>query len=91
MKCPRLFLASAVLLFAALSAEAGTVSSPVPQDRGAGGLTFFSPSPGSVAEAVPPTRSTLFSDPLQAHRERSLAPMAPPPVLVKNPFSPAAQ
>jgi hypothetical protein len=89
VKCPSLLLASTVLLVAAHSAGAETHASRALPDRGAAGLTFFSLAPDSAAGAVPSIRSTRFSDPLQAHRERFFAPE--PPVPVKNPFLPAAQ
>ena len=67
------------------------MSRPLLPDRGGAGLTFFPVSPGSIVEAVSPIGSTGFCDSLQAHRERFPAPVPAPPVLVRNPFLPAAK
>jgi hypothetical protein len=86
-----LFCAGAIFLFAAPEASADAVSIPVLPVRSAAPLSLFSPPAASQAEAPLPLKSTRSSGPLPDYRRLLPAPDAAPPLLVKNPFLPAAQ
>ena len=86
-----LFCAGAVSLFAAPSASADAVSIPVLPVRGAASLSMLSPPAGSLADAPLRLKSTRSSGQAPDYRGLLSAPEAAPPLLVKNPFLPAAQ
>ncbi len=88
--CVPLFLAGAIFLAAAPGASAEAISIPAPPDRGPPALTLFSLPAGSLAEALPPVKSSLSRELPQTWREQLLAPAPVPPARVKNPFLPAA-
>jgi hypothetical protein len=90
-KCTSPFLAGALLLFAAESAKANAVRAPAPLYRGSAGLTFLSFPLDSTAEAARPVRSPRSNELQHAHGAHLPEAAYIPPVLVKNPFLPAAQ
>jgi hypothetical protein len=90
-KCPRLFLAGTVLLFAADGVKADAVPVFALPDRGHAGLTFFTFPQSGTAEAPSAAKSTRPSKPPYIYDAQLPGPPPMPPMRVRNPFLPAAR
>ncbi len=90
-KGARLFLAGALLLFAAQGVKADAVPVSALPDRGHAGLAFFSLPLGATAEVPSPVKSIRSSEPPHIYGEQLHGPPPMPPLLVRNPFLPAAR
>lgn len=89
-KCTRPFLAGALLLFAAHGVKADAVPVSALPDWSRAGLTFFSLPLGGTAETPSPVKSTRSSEKPHIYGGQLHGPPPMPPMLVKNPFLPAA-
>jgi len=90
-KWARLFLAGGLLQFAADGVKADAVPVSALPDRGHADLTFFSFPLGGTAEAPSPVKSTRSSEPPHINGGQLPGPSPMPPMLVRNPFLPAAR
>jgi hypothetical protein len=89
-KCTRLFLAGGLVLIAAQGVKADAVPVSALPDRGHAGLTLFSLPLGGTAEAPSSVKSRRSFEPPHIYGGQLRGPPPMPPMLVRNPFLPAA-